>query len=189
MVRRCCCAQAVPMAPTDAPITPAGCSALDTFRQVRATDADRLTVPEPRFEMTRQTAGQYAGKEASNGSVGLNIGDPDRNFAIVGIEPSGAITTLLPSRKALEGELARSVNGKPIAKEGNDGYRIAFDMDHTGWSGVMLVSGKGPFDEKLVQPPIGARGPAWQQDFLKAAADRGWNTEMVWFESVNGKAG
>jgi hypothetical protein len=49
----------------------------------------------------------------------------------------------------------------------------------------MLVTGTGPFPEELVAPPIGSRGPAWQQRFLAAAAERGWRVEMVWFESVN----
>ena len=34
-------------------------------------------------------------------------------------------------------------------------------------------------------PPFGSRGPAWQQQFLAAAAEKNWRVEMVWFESVN----
>jgi serine/threonine-protein kinase len=169
-----------------APITAAGCAALDTYRQVRASDADRLMTEEPRFEMVKQPAGaQYAGKEASNAVIDLSINDPDKDFAIVGIEPSGAITTILPSRAAFEQALAGSERGKPIEKVGPDKYRLSIDLDHQGWSGIMLVTGKGPFDQAMIQPPIGARGPDWQNNFLTTAAERGWMTEMVWFESVN----
>lgn len=169
-----------------APITPAGCTALDSYRQVQAADADRLTVPSPRFEMEMQPAGaQYAGKEASNAVINLSLGDPELDFALIGIEPSGAISTILPSRAAFQEALAASENGKPIQDLGGDKYRLAVDVDHEGWSGVMLVTGKGPFDPAIVQPPIGARGPDWQQSFVSAAAANGWNTEMVWFASVN----
>lgn len=172
-----------------APITPAGCAALDTFRQVRAADADRLIVPQPRFEMVSQSTGEYAGREAANANLVLVPGGADVDFAIIGIEPSGEITTLIPSRDAFGRELAESVNGKPIAEETDGRYRMSMDLDHAGWSGIMLVTGKGPFAEDLVRPPIGARGPSWQSRFLSAAAERGWNTEMVWFESVNDRAG
>ncbi len=160
-----------------APITQAGCSALDTFRQVRATDSDRLTVPQPRF-----TLGPSG---AVTTSAGIDVAGAE-DFAIIGIEPSGAITPLLPSKAAFEREVSASVNGKPIAREGEGRYKLNVDVDHNGWSGYMLVTGKGPIDAAAVAPPIGSRGPSWQQQFMNAAADKGWKTEMVWFETVKG---
>ena len=62
------------------------------------------------------------------------------------------------------------------------------DADHIGWSGIMLVSGQGPFDLDLIQPGVGQRGPEWSERFRQAAARRGWRTEMVWYESVNRQA-
>ena len=49
----------------------------------------------------------------------------------------------------------------------------------------MLVSGQGPFDLGLIQPAVGQRGPDWSERFRQAAAQRGWRTEMVWYQSVN----
>lgn len=169
-----------------APITAAGCAALDTFRQVRATETDSLSIAAPRFEMVRQSAGPFAGKEAVTAPVEITPA-ADADFAIAGIEPSGAITVLIPDRAAFERELAGSQNGRPIQDEGQGKYKLNIDLDHSGWSGIMLVTGKGPFDINLVQPPIGARGPGWQSSFLSAAAQRGWKAEMVWFETVNDK--
>ena len=173
-----------------APITPAGCAALDTYRQVRATSDYRLSIAQPRFEMVPQPAGMpYAGEEAANAVVNFGFQDPSLDFAVLGIEPSGAIATLIGSRSDFEAVLAQSVNGRPITNDGNDRYRLNIDLDHTGWSGIILITGRGPFPREVVEPPIGARGPAWQQQFLAAAAERNWRVEMVWFQTVNREAG
>jgi serine/threonine-protein kinase len=169
-----------------AQILPAGCAALDTYRQVRATSDLRLTVPQPRFEMMLQPPNMvYAGQQASNAVINFNFDDANLDFAILGIEPSGAISTIIPNRAAFDAAARQSVNGRPITDEGNGRYRLNVDLDHQGWSGVILVSGRSPFDEDVVAPPIGARGPSWQQRFLSAAAERNWRIEMVWFESVD----
>jgi len=169
-----------------APITPAGCAALDTYRQVRESSDYRLSVPQARFEMAMQPAGlPYAGRDAANAVINFNFANPDLDFAILGIEPSGAITPLLGSRERFQAALAQSVNGRPIAREGENRYRLHIDLDHQGWSGIILVTGQGPFEPDTVAPPIGARGPSWQREFLSAAAERNWRVEMVWFQSVD----
>jgi len=168
-----------------APITAAGCAALDTYRQARST-VDLLTVAQPRFEMVMQPPGTpYANEAAATAVIGINLGNPNTQFAVLGVEPSGTIQRLIADRPEFESRLAQSVNGRPITSEGNDRYRLNIDLDHTGWSGIMLITGTGPFPEEIVAPPIGARGPAWQQRFLAMAAERNWRVEMVWFEAVN----
>ena len=173
-----------------APITPAGCAALDTYRQVRELQTYRLSVARPRFEMTMQPPGMpYAGEHAANAVINFNFSDPNLDFAIVGIEPSGTITTLIPSRAGFEFALAQSVDGRPITDEGGGRYRLNIDLDHVGWSGIVLITGRGPFDPAVIAPPVGARGPSWQQQFLSSAAAQGWRVEMAWFQSVNRQAG
>ncbi|MGQ0588815.1 MAG: serine/threonine-protein kinase, partial [Sphingosinicella sp.] len=169
-----------------APITPAGCAALDTYRQVRATSDYRLSTERPRFEMTMQPAGSaYAGEEAANAVIDFDFTDPNIDFAIVGIEPSGVISAIIADRANFEGAVAQSVGGRPISSDGNGRYRLHIDLDHQGWSGIILVTGQGPFPPDVIAPPVGARGPSWQQDFLSQAAQRNWRVEMVWFQSVN----
>jgi serine/threonine-protein kinase len=169
-----------------APITPAGCAALDTYRQMRATRDLRLAATQPRFEMVMQPAGAiYANQEAATAVVNLDIANPNTQFAILGIEPSGVITRLIANRTDFETRLAQSVNGRPIASRGNDRYTLNIDLNHGGWSGIILITGREPFDADVVAPPMGSRGPAWRDRFVAAATERGWQVEMVWFESVN----
>ena len=168
-----------------APITQSGCAALDTYRQVRADRDYRLSVAQPRFEMAPMTSGEYAGREASTAAINFDFRDSNVDFAILGIEPTGAITPLIVGREDFERRLAASVDGRPIAPAGEGRYRLNIDADHEGWSGIILVTGTGPFPPDLVAPPIGSRGPSWQDDFIRTAAERSWRVEMAWYESVN----
>ncbi|WP_294202383.1 serine/threonine-protein kinase [uncultured Sphingomonas sp.] len=168
------------------PITQSGCAALDAYRQIRATGRNRLSVPQRRFEMRTQPPGSaYAGKLAANAIVGIAIGDPSLDFALVGLEPSGAIDMLIPSRAAFSEQLRTSRNGVPITDLGNDRYRLQLDLDHQGWSGLLLVTGKGPFDPAIIAPPLGARDAAWRTKLVERAAEQGWQTDMIWFRSVD----
>jgi len=172
-----------------APITQAGCAALDAYRQVRATAGTHLSVGQPRFEMMMQPAGlPYAGEQASNAAINFNLANA-QDFAILGIEPSGVISPLIADRATFQSALTQSVDGRPITDEGNGRYRLNIDLNHDGWSGIILVTGQGPFERDLVAPPVGSRGPSWRDQFLARAADRNWRVEMVWFESVNNVTG
>lgn len=167
-----------------APILPAGCAALDAYRQVRAENATHVSVPQPRFEMVRQPSGlPYAGQDASNAVIGLNLAEAGEDFVLLGIEPSGDITSLIGSRAMFDSNVGRP--NSPIVDEGNGRYRLNIDLNHSGWSGIILITGRGPFEPDLVAPPVGSRGPSWQRQFREAAAAQGWRVEMVWFESVN----
>lgn len=166
-------------------ITPAGCAALDAFRQIRATGRSWLSVPLRRFEMRQQLAtSTYAGKMAANALVIIDIADPSRDFALFGIEPSGRIEQIVADRAAFMAALRASRGGSPITDLGNDRYRMQIDLNHLGWSGVLLVTGKGPFAPAVVAPPLGARGSAWRDRIATLAGERGWRTDMVWFEST-----
>jgi eukaryotic-like serine/threonine-protein kinase len=168
------------------PITPAGCAALDAYRQISSPDPHRLTVAQRKFEMRRQGADEaYAGKIAANAIIGVNIADPSLDFALVGLEPSGKIDMLIPSRADFAEQLRKSPGGKPIADLGGDRYRLQIDLDHQGWSGLLLMTGKGPFDPAVVAPPLGARGAEWRDKLVQLAAERNWQATMVWFKSVD----
>ena len=168
------------------PITQSGCAALDAFRQIRTTGRNRLSVPQRRFEMRTQLAGSaYEGKVAASAIVGIAIGDPSLDFALVGLEPSGAIDMLIPNRAAFAEQVRASRDGLPITDLGGDRYRLQIDLDHQGWSGLLLVTGKGPFDAAVIAPPLGQRDAAWRTTLVERAAERGWQADMIWFRSVD----
>ncbi|RHW17006.1 hypothetical protein D1610_12830 [Sphingomonas gilva] len=164
-------------------ITQSGCGALDTYRQVRAPDGQRLAVPQRKFEKRMQEAGQYAGQLAANALININVGDPTLDFALVGIEPSGVITSLITSRAQFD-EL-REGGVIVVTDVGSDRYRLQIDADHDGWSGIMLLTGKGPFPPELIAPGLVSRGPDWTNQFVSAAAAGGWQSNMVWFKNVD----
>jgi hypothetical protein len=158
------------------PITQAGCAALDAYRQISARDGNRLTVPQRRFEMRRQKPDASYTGIAANAVIGITIADPARDFTLVGLEPSGKIDMLIPNRAAFKTEVEKSRDGLPITDLGGDRYRLQIDLDHEGWSGLLLVSGTGP---------LGARDAAWRDKLVSLAAARGWQADMVWFKSVD----
>jgi serine/threonine-protein kinase len=166
-----------------AQITQSGCAALDAYRQIRSPEGGHLTTPQVHYDRVVQQDGQYAGQEAANALLDLDLSDPSRDIALLGIEPSGKITLLLQSRAQFEQVLARSVGGRPISREANGHFRIHLDSDHEGWSGILLISGRGPFDAPVIAPEIGARGPGWLDRFVSAASAGRWSAEMVWYDT------
>ncbi|WP_440979362.1 serine/threonine-protein kinase [Sphingomonas pseudosanguinis] len=172
------------------PITQSGCAALDVYRQIRATGNSRLSVPQRAFAMRMQPPGKaYAGRMAANAVIDIAIGDPALDFALVGLEPSGKIDMLIPDRAAFRQALAQSREGVPISDLGGDRYRLQIDLDHIGWSGLLLLTGKGPFPAEVVAPPFGQRGADWRDRLTSLAAERGWTTDMIWFRSTAAEAG
>jgi len=165
-----------------APITQAGCAVLNGYKLFRSTEGHRMSVPQREFTMTEQGPGKaYAGKYAANSIVTLNIGDPKLDFTLIGIEPSGAISEIFPNRKTFD---AIPRTGYPIKDLGNDKYEISIDLDHEGWSGLILVTGKGPFAKAVTEPALGARGADWVNKLAESSANGAWQSEMMWFKSV-----
>ncbi|WP_156678368.1 serine/threonine-protein kinase [Sphingomonas profundi] len=177
----------VPVAATDfadvAPISGSECGAIDAFRLIRATGRQHLTVTQRKFEMAPlgpETA--YPGQNGARAVINLAMGDPKQDFALYGIEPNGEISKIAGNRA----EFASFVTGGgPIADLGGDTYRIQVDINHSGWSGVLLLTGKGGFPSKLFEAGAGSRTAEWQRNFATVAATNDWQTEMVWFKMVD----
>lgn len=176
-----------------APITQSGCAALDAYRQIRGTDAQRLKTAKPIWQMTMQPNDPkltgYPGKVAANVPLQISVGEPSRDIAIIGIEPSGVIDAefLGPGSGVLGRSQLQSIaqsNPDIVSAKGKEAYQMRLDVDHEGWSGVLMLSGKGPFDQALIAPGLGARGPDWLNKFVSTAAEHGWQSDMVWFKTV-----
>ncbi|HYJ53860.1 MAG TPA: serine/threonine-protein kinase [Allosphingosinicella sp.] len=162
-------------------VTQAGCAALDAYRQIRAPKGGHLSMPRVRYPWGTIPDGPYRGRDGVRAQVDLDLTGAEGDIALLGIQPSGQITVLLDSRAAFERVLAGSVGGRPISREGDGRYRIHLDTDHSGWSGILLIGGRGPFDAETIAPDVGARDPAWRDRFLTEAGARDWSAEMVWY--------
>ena len=176
------------------PITQSGCAALDTYRQIRSPDANRLTVPQRKFEMRMQpddpALSGYPGENAANVVIEINVSDPSKDFALIGIEPSGVIDPefMGPGSGVLGRPTLQKVaaaGSRNVTDMGDDKFKLQIDVNHAGWSGLLLLTGKGPFPQDLIAPPLGARGPDWTNKFVSTAAERGWQADMVWFKTVD----
>ena len=124
------------------------------FRAIRASGKPHLSVPQRKFEMSTLPAdSSYAGKVGARVVVNLDLSDiAGQDFALYGIEPSGEISSVIPNRAALAAML---VPGSPITTLGAEHYRLQVDADHSGWSGFVLLAGRGGFSDKLVVAKAG----------------------------------
>ena len=162
-----------------ASVDPPVCAALDAFRLIRdpgQAGASRLSTAKTLYPMTPGAGG----KPTARAEITLNIGQPDLNFALFGLEPSGKIDPILTSRAMAE----KLVGGPSLQKVGPDSFLLPLDTDHTGWSGLLLLTGKGPFDPALVAAPPADRGAQWPQRFKAAADAGGWKADMVWYKTT-----
>ena len=165
-----------------APISASECGSVDAFRQIRADGTPHLTVAQRTFEVAKLGPdSNYAGQVGARTVTNLDLTGVE-DFALYGLEPSGEISPIISNRKAFE---AMPKAGVPIADLGNGRYRFSIDANHTGWSGILLLTGKGGFSDALVTGSAGSRGADWPQRFATAARENGWRSEMVWFKMVD----
>jgi serine/threonine-protein kinase len=179
-----------------APIQPGGCSVLDAYRQIPRIDQQLLKTPQLVWHRdTIAKAGDYAGQHVAKTIVTLSI-DPQADFTLVGIEPSGLFSTLFSSRAELEKGVAASLADFRAGNTAETNptklapgeYQFKADINHDGWSGLALIVGQGPFPPAIVSPPLGARNVDWQNRFATYAAQHGWKADMLWFK-VDGQGG
>ncbi|MFL5297559.1 MAG: serine/threonine-protein kinase [Phenylobacterium sp.] len=165
-----------------APVGEPLCSTLDAVRAFRAHEGGGLSTPQRKFEMVKQDNGKLAARAV----ITMAPRHPGLDFALVGLEPTGKMDVIFPSRAAFNQiKASQPPDSSAIADLGRDSYRIQLDTDHRGWSGMLLITGRGPFDPKLLQGDPAARGTDWADRFRAAAAQGGWQTDMVWYRTVS----
>ncbi len=166
-----------------APISGGECASIDAFRSIRAGGAPHLSVPQRKFEMSvLPQDSAYAGQLGARAVVNLDLSDRSVQFALYGIEPNGEISTLVADRKAFEDIVP---NNPLVADLGGGHYRLLIEANHSGWSGIVVVTTTGASSASLVATAPGQRTDAWRQKFDAAAAANGWKAEMVWFKMVD----
>lgn len=162
------------------PIDAHECGPLEAFRKIRSPGGEHLTAAQRSFEMTKlgPDAGADAGKLGAQAILNVNLNGEGDDIALVGLEPSGTMTEFVTSK--------RDIADNPGIEKPQPGvYRINLTTTHMGWSGILMLAGKGPFDPALLNAPAGSQGPDWPAKFLKLAQERGWTSEMVWYRTVD----
>ena len=157
------------------------CPTLDALRPFRAATSEggqNLTAAQDAFAVMKQTDGSEAGRAI----VALNLPPAGVNFALVQIGAAGNLKVLAASRDAFNGIATTGAVASKLP--GMDAYRLQADYPQTGWSGLILLTGKGPFPPALLAPP--ASTPAWANQFAAAARASGWRVEMAWYQIVPG---
>jgi hypothetical protein len=116
----------------------------------------------------------------------MALGQPLPNFAFFGIDPAGSITPLVPDKSQFEADLKDPRLRQTFADLGGGTYRANISVDPpAGLQGMLLLTGAGPFDPKLLAMPPEARGPDWGRRIAEAAHTGGWKAEMVWYRMVD----
>jgi len=164
-----------------AQINPSLCGPVQAFSATRDGGAQRLSMPaQPVWEIEQQRLESEEGWNYAQPPIEVNIGNPSEDFALFGLEgSSGRIEPIIESRAQLDGNASSAITRLP-----NDRFRLAVATGHTGWSGILLVTGRAPFDPELFVP-ADAGDAGWSRRFAARAAERGWKTQMLWYKVVD----
>ena len=162
-------------------ISAADCGPLEAFREIRSPGGIHLKPAQTTFEMgVLPPESPDAGKIGASAVLDLDLNGVIADFAVIGIEDSGTMT--------LVQDLTREVLNDPgnkltTARPGV--YRFPLDTTHKGWSGIVLLTGKGPFDPALFNGTTPTRGSDWPDRFRSRAQAQGWQAEMVWYKTID----
>jgi serine/threonine-protein kinase len=156
------------------PIEATECGALDGFRQIKSNTNIRMTATQRQFEMGTLSGGEYSGQLGAKAVLQFDLSPPVQDVSLYGVEPNGTISFI-----ADKAALSTAVQYQPKR------YRVELDINHKGWSGLLLLIGDQPVPQNLVNGVAGARGPDWSGKFLAEAQKRGTKAEMVWFQTVD----
>ena len=153
------------------------CPLLNAYASIKSKDTTSLTTPQVKWEMTIPPDGPKT--PMAHPIIDFNVDAATPDLALFGLQTSGAGQAVVENRKQLLDPAYQ------VAAKGNGGYEMTLDQDETGWAGILVLKGKGPFPASLILPPASNRGAAWQKTFADTAAANGWQTEMIWIDTVD----
>ncbi|WP_298289338.1 protein kinase [Novosphingobium sp.] len=157
-------------------ISPNDCGPIEAFRQIRGKGASHLSVPQVKWELAKRPAGEPdAGQLGAPVVINFDLNGVGGDIGLVGIEENGTM------------EFVEGADRAYLAQDevGPQRYRLKLSTTHTGWSGVFLLWGNGPFEPALFDGTTASRGGDWAQRFLAEAKAKGWQSDMVWYKTVN----
>lgn len=163
-----------------APVPGTFCGPLGAFGQFRVKGVSHLSAPQVKYEMAPLQGNlpqQFIGQPGATAIINIDLASTSGDVAVIGIAESGEMGIISKGLKDLPPQF--------LEDQGNQKYRLSLPTTNRGWSGILMVQGKGPFDAALLQRPAGEFGADWPQKFIAAAQAQGWKTDMVWYQLVN----
>ncbi len=158
------------------------CSALDAFRSFKAPagSGPALASAQPAYQITRGADGRLAGDPI----ITVAPRSPAQDFALLRLETNGRLSVIWGSRTAFE---AMSKGNPSVVDQGGDAYTVRSEaLNAPGATGLLLLTGNGPFDPGLLAKPPNARDVSWIDQVRKAATAGGWKASMVWYKVQGG---
>ncbi|HLY81298.1 MAG TPA: serine/threonine-protein kinase [Caulobacteraceae bacterium] len=157
------------------------CSALDAFRSFKAP-VGGLASAQPAYQITRGADGKLTGQP----TITLAPRSVAQDFALLRMDTFGRISVVYGSRQAFD---AARQGDTSIVDQGGDAYTVQADaLNVAGTTGLLLLTGKGPFDPSLLAKPPGARDVTWIDQVRQAATAGGWKASMAWYKVQNNAA-
>lgn len=159
------------------------CEILNAFRERQTFTGRRLEAQQQQqyeLSLPPPEAVQVAGMPAARAVFNLFDLASVEDYAILSIAPTGVVEPMIPSRQAKEQSYAY------LFTQTEGGERFSpWIYNDLGWTGFILVTGKGPFEAAVLAPPLGQRDADWRSRFREVATRQGWQIEMVWVETVD----
>lgn len=156
-----------------AQIDPRECAAIDEPMRLRkGVGGDRLAVTGEPFILDTALS-----KPQALARVQITLKGKDKSMALLGVEPSGVVTWILPDKAALDKLKDYDVGYKNPQP---NHYEFNVYPDHTGWTGLFLVVGDRPLAASQPQGTV-QRSADFARTFRAATAKGDWDSDMIWF--------
>lgn len=158
------------------------CPILDELNKFRAGPPIRMTRSQPEYELSMLDKSDYAGQVGAQVVTDLSLDGIDGDFSLYSIERQNNIEQSIPSRKMLQDYVAGG--GSDAQKlPGIEKYRLSpYTNAKPGWSGLVLITGKGGFTADALSDLV---TPAGKAAFEQRARANGWKVQMVWYKFVD----
>lgn len=161
-------------------IGPSYCTAIDAVRQIRDPKQHRIEMSQREYVIgvLGQGADKEAGKRGASPVITVNLNDIDGDIVMAGIEENGKMEVFARNKQDVIGAGEMTAPGV---------YQFTLNSTESGWKGVVMLWGKGPFDDARLDGNNDNHNDAWSNAFLSAARNGNWKSDMIWYHMVDNR--
>ncbi len=158
------------------PLKQDACTLVDGVQSFRS-EKPLLAGAQYQYEARKDGSVAYPGVLGARTEQTLDIGAPEKDFAVYGIDPDGTATFLMDRSKVDE-----MVKSKRVDILDNDRFRLYIDTNSIGRLGILVISGNSQIDSSWTKSDVYSRDENWQKRFDEEAKKSGWKSDMIWFD-------